>query len=96
MSEATRSHRSSDGGETMTQDLATNVHEDSHELWIDPTDGAHIILGNDGGLFRSYDYGDNWDFLGGLPVAQSKVNSAPSLRVRLATERMTRSSHNRR
>ena len=68
---ATRSHRSSDGGVTMTQDLATGVHEDSHELWIDPEDGAHMILGNDGGLFRSYDYGDNWDFLGSLPVAQS-------------------------
>ena len=68
---ATRSHRSTDGGVTMTQDLATGVHEDSHELWIDPSDGAHMILGNDGGLFRSYDYGDNWDFLGNLPIAQS-------------------------
>ena len=68
---ATRAHRSSDGGTTMTQDLAQGVHEDSHELWIDPDNGAHMILGNDGGLFRSYDYGDNWDFLGTLPVAQS-------------------------
>ncbi len=68
---ATRSHRSTDGGVTMTQDLATGVHEDSHDLWIDPQDGAHMILGNDGGLFRSYDYGDNWDYLGTLPIAQS-------------------------
>ncbi len=68
---ATRSHRSTDGGATMTQDLATGVHEDSHELWIDPNDGAHMILGNDGGLFHSYDHGDHWDFLGNLPIAQS-------------------------
>ncbi|MDA7978210.1 MAG: hypothetical protein MPJ50_05505 [Pirellulales bacterium] len=70
---ATSSHRSTDGGKTFSSGFAgrPRTHEDSHELWIDPRDGAHMILGNDGGLFQTYDYGRNWDFIGNLPIAQS-------------------------
>jgi photosystem II stability/assembly factor-like uncharacterized protein len=50
--------KSSDGGVTWTRDGTPGiVHVDHHALWIDPNDGEHMILGNDGGLFVTYDRG---------------------------------------
>ena len=47
-------HRSTDGGDTFTAlpmeiEYNTGVHVDHHDLWIDPADSHHMILGNDGG-----------------------------------------------
>ena len=67
---ATSSNYSVDGGQTFER-FGRGIHEDSHELWIDPMDGAHMRLGNDGGLFETYDYGNTFDFIGNLPIAQS-------------------------
>ena len=35
-------------------------HGDWHDLWIDPTNPKHIIGGDDGGLWISYDGGSRW------------------------------------
>ena len=51
---------SSDGGKTFSSVNGANVHVDHHDLWINPTNPAHIILGNDGGINISYDKGDHW------------------------------------
>ena len=61
--------RSEDGGQTFSS-LARQVHSDQHALWIDPTDSDHLVLGNDGGLYMSYDQGASWDFATNLPVSQ--------------------------
>ena len=54
-------YRSTDGGETFTGDGGRGVHVDHHALWIDPADSRHMILGNDGGIYVTYDRMDNWD-----------------------------------
>ena len=52
--------RSDDGGKTFKSINEENVHVDHHSLWINPNDSNHLILGNDGGVYISYDSGDNW------------------------------------
>jgi photosystem II stability/assembly factor-like uncharacterized protein len=60
-------------GETIRRLRDTDglvMHLDHHELWIDPTDANHLLLGNDGGVFASYDRGESWLHLNTIPVAQ--------------------------
>lgn len=46
------------------------LHLDQHELWIDPADGDHMIVGNDGGVYVTRDRGANWLHLNNLPLAE--------------------------
>lgn len=46
------------------------IHGDVHEMWIDPTDSRHMIIGNDGGIGITWDRGDNWRFVENLTLAQ--------------------------
>lgn len=59
---------SDDGGRTFRR-IAANTHADHHAMWIDPSDPDHLIIGNDGGLYFSYDRGETWDFAVNLPVS---------------------------
>ena len=67
-------YRSLDGGKTWgaktPENLANSVHVDHHAIWIDPADSRHILLGHDGGLAVSYDFGKTWDSFDSLPLAQ--------------------------
>ncbi|MDJ0520808.1 MAG: PDZ domain-containing protein [Planctomycetota bacterium] len=63
--------KSKDGGKTFTNDGAPgNVHVDHHALWIDPDNGRHLILGNDGGVYISYDRGKHFDHLNHVAIGQ--------------------------
>ncbi len=63
--------KSNDGGVTFHRiDTTGNVHVDHHALWINPKDPEHIILGNDGGLYVSYDEGAIWQHINNMPVGQ--------------------------
>ena len=63
-------HWSKDGGKTFSSDGAQRVHSDHHAIWIDPTNGKHLLLGCDGGLFRTFDRTRTWDFIATLPLGQ--------------------------
>ena len=54
------------------------LHLDHHEIWIDPLDGNHILLGNDGGVFQSYDRGEHWLHLNAIPAVQFYFIAADS------------------
>ncbi len=63
--------KSADGGKNWVElDSVGNVHSDHHALWIDPKDSKHILLGNDGGLYQSYDEGAYWHHINNMPVGQ--------------------------
>jgi photosystem II stability/assembly factor-like uncharacterized protein len=51
-----------DGGKTWQQ-VSGVAHSDHHAIWIDPADGNHLLIGNDGGLNVSYDRGDTWEYV---------------------------------
>lgn len=67
-------YSSTDGGKTWGKERAVNAasgtHSDHHALWIDPENSEHMILGNDGGLYVTYDRGKSWDFYDNLPLGQ--------------------------
>jgi photosystem II stability/assembly factor-like uncharacterized protein len=62
--------RSRDGGETWERIDRGGVHVDHHAMWINPENPAHIILGNDGGLYVTHDGGETWDWSVDLPISQ--------------------------
>lgn len=75
-----RAFESLDGGATWRRvgDRILRVHDtqghalhlDHHELVIDPANPDRLLLGNDGGLFMSYDAGASWLHLNNIPVTQ--------------------------
>jgi photosystem II stability/assembly factor-like uncharacterized protein len=61
---------SDDGGRTIRPLGERLKHVDNHAIWIDPKDTDHILNGCDGGVYESFDRGQNWLFKSNLPVAQ--------------------------
>ncbi len=66
----TRTQVTEDGGKTWSRLGGEWRHVDDHALWIDPRDEDHLLIGGDGGLYETWDGGDNWDFKANLPVTQ--------------------------
>ncbi len=61
---------STDGGLSF-RGHGGSMFGDHHALWIDPTDPARLLSGTDGGFWISNDFGQNWDFLNNMPMAQA-------------------------
>jgi len=61
--------KSTDGGKTFVN-LQGIAHSDHHAIWVDPKNGAHLMVGNDGGLDVSYDQGATWEFVNNIAAAQ--------------------------
>ena len=62
--------RSTDGGRTWQQVPMPGVHVDHHDIVFDPNDKNHIILGNDGGVYETYDGMKTWRHFTNLPLSQ--------------------------
>ncbi|HVT33665.1 MAG TPA: hypothetical protein VHE32_13530 [Rhodanobacteraceae bacterium] len=60
---------SSDGGKAFAN-VGGGTHGDHHVVWIDPANPQHVITGDDGGLWQSYDGGNKWWKQNNLPVSQ--------------------------
>ena len=71
---STSFNRSLDGGKTWgksgPENIAPSFHVDYHAFWVDPANSNHLILGSDGGLAVSWDFGKTWDVFDHLPLAQ--------------------------
>ena len=55
----TSAFKSTDAGKTLTN-IGGGTHGDHHDLWVDPDDPKHLVIGNDGGGAVSYAGGPGW------------------------------------
>ena len=63
-------YRSTDGGATFAN-ITASIHVDQHALVVDPRNPSVLWAGNDGGVYRSADYGSTWtDLNSGLSITQ--------------------------
>lgn len=46
------------------------AHSDFHDVWISPTNGKHIRIATDGGVYESFDRGATFKMWNNLPVSQ--------------------------
>jgi photosystem II stability/assembly factor-like uncharacterized protein len=60
---------STDGGKSFSN-ISGGAHGDFHDLWINPNNTDHVIAGDDGGLWFSYDGCNRWWKGENLPVSQ--------------------------
>ena len=60
---------SNDGGKSFSN-ISGGAHGDFHDVWIDPDNTDHLITGDDGGLWYSYDGGNRWWKAENLPISQ--------------------------
>ncbi|MDA7979952.1 MAG: hypothetical protein MPJ50_14380 [Pirellulales bacterium] len=75
-----KSYVSRDGGKNfqrvrgkvvhLLQQGATEIHDDTHEIWINPEDSEHLIFGTDGGLYVTQDRCKTWFHLNNLPISE--------------------------
>jgi photosystem II stability/assembly factor-like uncharacterized protein len=71
---------STDGGKSFSR-VSGGAHGDFHDVWINPRNPSTVIVGDDGGLWRSEDGGNLWKHQANLPLSQfyhvSTDNSDP-------------------
>ncbi|MEQ8302094.1 MAG: hypothetical protein RIB47_01790 [Cyclobacteriaceae bacterium] len=71
---------STDGGKTfeyiggevnhLFPSVADPLHLDHCEMWINPENSNHLVLGNDGGLYQSFDRGKTWTHFNNIPAGE--------------------------
>jgi photosystem II stability/assembly factor-like uncharacterized protein len=62
-------YKTVNGGNSWSSTF-NGVHVDQHAIAIHPLDNDFVMLGNDGGLYTSYNKGTSWVFNTTLPVSQ--------------------------
>ena len=62
-------YKTVDGGNSYNQTFF-DVHVDQHAVAIHPLNNENVLVGNDGGLYRSQDAGLTWNHHESLPISQ--------------------------
>ncbi len=62
-------YMSKDGGKTF-RSIGGGIHSDFHDYIFDPNESNNIVVGTDGGVYRSRDGGVVWEMVKGLPLSQ--------------------------
>lgn len=62
-------YMSKDGGNTF-RSIQGGIHADFHDFIFDPNNSDKMVVGTDGGVYRSWDGGTNWEMVKGLPLSQ--------------------------
>ncbi len=62
--------QSNDGGKTFFAMKEEHKHGDNHSLTFSSTDKDYLLMGSDGGIYESFDDGDNWRYIPNLPITQ--------------------------
>jgi photosystem II stability/assembly factor-like uncharacterized protein len=60
---------SNDGGKSFSG-IMNRAHGDFHDVWVDPENTNHLITGDDGGIWYSYDAGNKSWKAANLPISQ--------------------------
>lgn len=60
---------SEDGG-NIFRTIQSGVHSDIHDVWIDPNNTKHVLIGTDGGVYESYDGSKSYKMFMNLPISQ--------------------------
>ncbi|OLE46874.1 MAG: sialidase [Acidobacteria bacterium 13_1_20CM_3_58_11] len=60
---------SEDGGRSFSV-IGNGAHGDFHDVWVNPDNSDHVIAGDDGGVWYSYDGGNTWWKGNNLPISQ--------------------------
>jgi len=60
---------SEDGGRSFSG-IGNGAHGDFHDVWVNPDNTDHVIAGDDGGVWYSYDGGNTWWKGNNLPISQ--------------------------
>jgi len=55
---------------SMSEGPGDALHSDLHALWIDPENPDQMLVGTDGGVYKSLDQANHWSFLANLPISQ--------------------------
>lgn len=63
-------HHTKNAGATWQEETGSTFHVDQHAVAFDPNNPNTIIIGNDGGLYYTYDNGDSWQKENKLPIMQ--------------------------
>jgi photosystem II stability/assembly factor-like uncharacterized protein len=61
---------SEDGGKTFKRMNHRYLHVDNHAIAFKKDDPNYVLVGNDGGLYESFDLTKSWKFIANLPVTQ--------------------------
>ena len=59
-----------DGGKTFTNFNRLHRHGDDHAIAFKASDPNYVMIGSDGGLYESFDQGQNWRYMENLPITQ--------------------------